>query len=94
VLPHEVDGLQPEVRLYEPREALVGVGVGEEIARGALEVLAPGGWVVLESADGGTEALATALASLGYTDIAVTPDLAGRPRVVEARRPPHYNRLS
>jgi release factor glutamine methyltransferase len=93
VLPDEVDGLQPEVSLYEPREALVGVGVGEEIARRACEVLAPGGWVVLESADGRTEALTAALAGLGYTDIAVTPDLAGRPRVVEGRRAQHYNRL-
>jgi release factor glutamine methyltransferase len=89
VLPAEFDSLQPEIRLYEPREALVGVGVGEAVAREALGVLAPGGLVVLESADERAGALAAALAGLGYEDVAVTPDLAGRPRVVEGR---HYNR--
>jgi release factor glutamine methyltransferase len=87
VLPHEFESLQPEIRLYEPRDALVGEGVGTEIARAARDVLRPGGWLVLESADGQTEALASALQGLGYEDVATTHDLAGRPRVVEARRP-------
>jgi release factor glutamine methyltransferase len=92
VAPDEFDSLQPEIRLYEPREALVGVGVGAEIARRALPVLRPGGWTVLESADGRAEALAEALAELGYADVSVTPDLAGRARVVEGRRARDYNR--
>ena len=93
VLSAEFDSLQPEIRLYEPREALVGAGVGEEIARLALTVLRPGGWVVVECADGHTGALAGVLAELGYVDVTVAPDLAGRGRVVEGRRPPHYSRL-
>jgi release factor glutamine methyltransferase len=87
VLPDEFESLQPEIRLYEPKDALVGEGVGEEIARRARDVLRPGGWIVLESADGGSEALVSALQGLGYEDVTATPDLAGRPRVVEARRP-------
>lgn len=87
VLPEEFDSLQPEIRLYEPRDALVGEGVGEEIARRARGVLRPDGWIVLESADGRAEALASALQGLGYEAVTTTPDLAGRPRVVEARRP-------
>jgi release factor glutamine methyltransferase len=87
VLPDEFESLQPEIRLYEPRDALVGERVGEEIARGARDVLRAGGWLVLESADGRAEALASALRGLGYEDVATTPDLAGRPRVVAARRP-------
>jgi release factor glutamine methyltransferase len=87
VLPDEFDLLQPEVRLYEPRDALVGDGVGEEIARRARDVLGPGGWIVLESADARAAALAAALSALGYEDVTTTRDLAGRPRVVEARRP-------
>jgi release factor glutamine methyltransferase len=87
VLPDEFESLQPEIRLYEPRDALVGEGVGDEIARAARDVLRPGGWLVLEAADGRAEALASALRGLGYEDVATTLDLAGRPRVVEARRP-------
>lgn len=87
VLPDEFESLQPEIRLYEPKDALVGEGVGKEIARRARDVLRPGGWIVLESADGGSEALLSALEGLGYEDVTATPDLAGRPRVVEARRP-------
>jgi methylase of polypeptide subunit release factors len=89
VLPAEFDSLQPEVRLYEPLEALVGVGVGEKVADEARAVLAPGGWTVLESADDRADDLAAALVDLGYVDVAVTSDLGGRPRVVEGR---HYNR--
>jgi release factor glutamine methyltransferase len=87
VLPDEYESLQPEIRLYEPIDALVGEGVEDEIARAARDVLRPGGWLVLEAADGRTEALASALRGLGYEDVATTPDLAGRPRVVEARCP-------
>jgi release factor glutamine methyltransferase len=87
VLPDEFESLQPEIRLHEPKDALVGEGVGEEVARRARDVLRPGGWIVLESADGGSEALLSALEGLGYEDVTATPDLAGRPRVVEARRP-------
>jgi release factor glutamine methyltransferase len=87
VFPDEFESLQPEIRLYEPRDALVGEGIGDEIARAARDVLRPGGWLVLESADGRAEALASALRGLGYEDVATTPDLAARPRVVEARRP-------
>ena len=80
-------GLQPEIRLNEPYEALVGEGVGERLAGEALAVLRSGGWLVLECGDGQAPALAAALRALGYADIATTPDLAGRERVVEARGP-------
>ena len=87
VAPEEYGTLQPEIRLWEPREALVGVGVGEAVAREALGVLRGGGWVVLECGDGQAPALAATLRSLGYEDALATRDLAGRERVVEARRP-------
>jgi release factor glutamine methyltransferase len=87
VSPEEYETLQPEIRLYEPREALVGVGVGAEIAGAARDVLAPGGWLLLECGDGQAEGLAAQLQALGYQEVATTPDLAGRERIVEARRP-------
>jgi release factor glutamine methyltransferase len=87
VAPDDYPALQPEIRLWEPYEALVGVGVGEAVARGALAVLPRGGWLVLECGDGQAAGLAAALAALGYENVLATPDLAGRDRVVEARRP-------
>lgn len=88
VRPEEYDALQPEIRRYEPREALVGEGVAEEIARGAADVLAPGGWLVLECGAGQAPALAAELRALGYEEVTITPDLAGVERVVEGRRRP------
>lgn len=73
--------LQPEIRDWEPRAALVGEGIHEEIAR-----LASTDWLVLELGDGQAEGVATALGPLGYTEVRISPDLAGRARVVEGRR--------
>jgi release factor glutamine methyltransferase len=81
------DRLQPEIRLYEPRTALVGSDVAETIAREAQPVLGRGGWLVLEAGDGQTRGLAETLEELGYEDVTITRDLAGRERVVEGRRP-------
>jgi release factor glutamine methyltransferase len=83
----EWERLQPEIRLYEPRAALVGTGVGEAIARDAQPLLAPGGQLVLEAGDGRAASLAAALERLGYEEVGVTRDLAGRERVVEGRQP-------
>ena len=85
VSPDEYEGLQPEIRLYEPRKAVIGVEVGAEIAREARSVLVPGGWIVLECGDGHGAHLAAELEVFGYTDVVQTPDLAGRDRVVEGR---------
>jgi release factor glutamine methyltransferase len=85
VSPEEYEGLQPEIRLYEPSEALVGVGVGTEIAREARGVLETGGWLVLECGDGHARALASDLEELGYRDVGKALDLAGRERIVEGR---------
>jgi release factor glutamine methyltransferase len=83
----EWERLQPEIRLYEPRAALVGTAVGEAIARDAQALLVDGGVLVLEAGDGQAGGLATTLDELGYEDVAITPDLAGRDRVVEGRHP-------
>jgi release factor glutamine methyltransferase len=81
VLPEEWGSLQPEIREWEPREALVGVGLHEQIARLARTRL-----LVLEVGECQAQDVAETLRSLNYTDVAVTPDLAGKPRVVEGRR--------
>jgi len=85
VSPADYETLEPEIRLYEPREAIVGVGIGAEIARGARALLASGGWLLLECGDGQAHELADELTSLGYRDVTRTRDLAGRDRVVEGQ---------
>jgi release factor glutamine methyltransferase len=84
VRPAEITSLEPEVREWEPRQALVGEGATEAVARAAGDVLRPGGAVVLEVADGDAGYVAGLLRSLGFEAVTVTDDLAGRDRVVEA----------
>jgi release factor glutamine methyltransferase len=81
VHPDEIEDLEPEVRDWEPRDALVGVGLHQQLARAARTT-----WLVLESGDTQAQAVAAALQQIGYVDVRVTPDLAGRERVVEGRR--------
>ena len=82
VLPEEIDSRDPEVRDWEPRAALVGEDLHMELARVARTQ-----WLVLEVGDGQAPSVAQALEGLGYADVTITPDLAGRERVVEGRRP-------
>jgi len=86
VEPEEIDGLQPEVRDWEPRQALVGIGMAEAIAAEALAALKENGALVLEVAAGQADAVSAELRRLGYHDVVVTRDLAGIERVVEGRR--------
>jgi release factor glutamine methyltransferase len=83
ILPEEFATLAPEVRDWEPQEALTGVGATEAVARGARDVLADRGALVLEVAAGDAARVAALLDSLGYADVVATKDLAGRDRVLE-----------
>ena len=87
VRPEEVAGLEPEVARFEPREALIAHGVTEAIVEQALPRLAPGAPLVLETADGDAHDVAALLAGLGYEDVRIGEDLAGRERVVDGRAP-------
>ena len=82
----ELDALEPELRI-EPREALIGEGGHEAVARAALETLVPGGALVLEVGDGQAGDVSARLRELGFREVRVSEDLAGRERVVEGRRP-------
>ena len=86
VEPLDLETLMPDVRDYEPHIALVGIGATEAVARAALEALRPGGWLVLEIGDGQARATESLLGELGYADVATTPDLTLRERVVQGRR--------
>jgi len=87
VLPEEIETLEPEVRDWEPREALVGVGVPEALAERASGLLVSGGWLAVELGEGQQSAYAALLGRLGFEAVTITPDLTGRERVVEARWP-------
>ncbi len=80
----EIESLEPEVRDWEPRLALVGERTAE-LAAAARDVLAPGGALVLECHELRAGELAAGLRELGYEAVAITSDLAGKERVVEGR---------
>jgi release factor glutamine methyltransferase len=82
--PDEIDGLQPEVRDWEPRIAVVGDET-PALAAAARARLAPGGAVVFECHEHHASRVLMTLELLGYRPGKVTRDLAGRERVVEAR---------
>jgi release factor glutamine methyltransferase len=75
-----LSSLQPELD-WEPREALQEAGLHEEIARAAVT-----GWLVFEVGAGQARQVAEMLETIGYTEVAISKDLAGMERVVEGRR--------
>jgi release factor glutamine methyltransferase len=81
----DLDTLDPEVRDYEPCEALVATGVTEAIAAGAPELLVAGGALALEVADGKAAEIAAVLENGGYEEVTVTHDVARRERIVDGR---------
>jgi release factor glutamine methyltransferase len=81
----ELEALEPEIRLYEPYEAVVEAGHTDAIIRRAIDVVRPGGWLVLESSELRAADVAAELRALGYEEVAVRRDLNGRDRVVEGR---------
>ena len=82
----EIPQLAPEVRDWEPRAAIADAGQTELVARHARDVLAPRGALVLEIHWNGAARVAQRLETLGYAEVTITRDLAGKERVVEARR--------
>ena len=83
----ELESLQPEVRDWEPRGAVVEEGQTEALVEAACDSLVPGGALVLECHEGMAQAVSKLLGSAGYIDTTITLDLAGRERVVEGRCP-------
>jgi release factor glutamine methyltransferase len=87
----EVDRLAPEVRDHEPLQALTpgpdGLAIHRRIAAGAAGVLRPGGRLLAEigfSQEPGARAL---YGAAGFAVETIHADLAGIPRVLQARAP-------
>jgi release factor glutamine methyltransferase len=87
----EVETLDPEVRLHDPRLALVGGDDGLEcyrrLAAEALGWLKPGGWLLAEFGDGQAPALTDLFGKAGWNIEAVEKDLSGRDRILIVRAP-------
>ena len=82
------EGLQREVRDFEPHVALFGGQTGFElydrIVADAPRVLRAGGWLIMELGFTSLDHVRTLLA--GWRGVRVIPDLAGIPRVIAARQ--------
>lgn len=87
----EAEVLPADVIDHEPHDALFsgpdGLGVIRRIIGEARSWLKPGGWLVLEIGETQGEAVESLLGDNGYRDVAIAPDLAGRDRIAEGRRP-------
>jgi len=84
----EIEGLEPEVAVHEPRLATVagdGLNAYRRLLPDAREHLVEGGWLVLECGAGQAAWLVSELDRLGYGAADVARDLAGIERVVSAR---------
>ena len=88
---HEIARLDAEVRLHDPLRALDGGPDGlapyRVLAVEAVRVVKPGGFVAVEIGSTQASAVVDLFAAAGLETIAVVRDLAGRDRVVTARRP-------
>jgi release factor glutamine methyltransferase len=87
----EWETLQPEIRNYEPREALVagpeGTEIIERIVRGAPAYLVPGGTLLVEIGAGQGPAVQNMAAGVcGLVDVEIRKDYAGHDRMLVARR--------
>lgn len=87
----EMEGLQTEVRLYEPRMALTdeadGLSAYRKITSAAPTYLRAAGRLLVEIGPTQGQAVAAMMENAGLEDIRVIPDLDGRDRVVVARKP-------
>jgi len=87
----EVEVLDPAVDRWEPAAALragpSGLEAHRAIALGAARWLRPGGALVAEVGAEQGRAVSLLAAGAGLIDVTVRPDLAGRDRVLVARRP-------
>lgn len=81
-LPADVIDHEPHVALFSGVE---GMGVIDRIVAAAPRWLRPGGWLLLEIGEHQRTLVLGLLTKGGWMDATVNDDLAGRPRITEAR---------
>jgi release factor glutamine methyltransferase len=81
--------LEPEIRLFEPKRALIPGPTGFEfirrLIRGSLSFLKPGGHLLFEVGQGQAGRVLSLFDSR-WTDVEIFKDLRGIPRLVAARK--------
>lgn len=88
----DIDGLDPEVRLHEPRSALDGGPDGLDLVRRlvdqvvARQCLAPGAWLLLEIGVGQAATVEALLRAAGFAEVATRSDYSRIPRIVSGRQ--------
>jgi len=86
----ELPGLMPEVRDYEPLQALDGGPDGLEnyrhLARQAAACLLAGGWLLVEIGQGQEEQVKKLFTDSGLSEVYLRCDYAGIPRVVGGKK--------
>jgi len=89
-IPETAVPIDTEVRDYDPDLALYsgpdGLDLIRELAVFGLLLLKPGGKLVLEHADGQSDAVVELLLSAGWSNVLPHPDATGRLRAVTANR--------
>jgi release factor glutamine methyltransferase len=90
-VPAEAVPRDPEVRLYDPPQALYGgedgLDVVRVLARVGLRLLHPGGTIIIEHAEVQGAAVREVLTAAGWRSAATHPDLTLRDRATTALRP-------
>lgn len=88
---NEIDALEPEIRLYEPRIALEGgkdgIDAYSTIVRDSLHFLRSGGFLCVEIGYNSGNAVRNLFVNHGFSEVAVKDDLTGRERFVIGKKP-------
>lgn len=87
----DLAALDPGIRNFEPLEALDGGPDGLDAARiilaQAQDHLVPGGWLLMEIGETQGSRVTDLARGKGFDPVRILPDLAGKDRVLKARKP-------
>jgi release factor glutamine methyltransferase len=90
-IPDSAVPVEVEVQLHEPSLALYGgedgLDVIRRISERALYLLKPSGLLLLEHSDSQARAISQLLLNQGWQEIVSSQDLAGKDRMISARKP-------
>ncbi len=90
-IPDAAVPIELEVQLHDPKLALYGgvdgLDVISQISTRAMYLLKPGGQLVLEHANTQALAISELLLTQGWQEVVSSQDLAGKDRMISARRP-------